>query len=137
MPAACSTFRPDIRGDDRRLVRGRGHFRLGPRTLTVGGNGLSTNVTGVIADGGAGGGTGGALVKTGTGMLTLSGINTYTGTTMVDAGTLVVNGSIAASSGVTVNNGGFWRAPAPSAIRPSTAAALLRRAMAPRARRCP
>ena len=84
---------------------GAGSFRLGSRTLTIGGNGLSTNVTGVIADGGAGGGTGAALVKTGTGVLTLSGINSYTGTTTVDAGALVVHGSIAASSGVTVNSG--------------------------------
>ena len=85
---------------------GAGSFRLGSRTLTIGGNGLSTNVTGVIADGGAGGGTGGALVKTGTGTMTLSGTNTYTGATTVDGGTLAVNGSITASSGVTVNNGG-------------------------------
>jgi autotransporter-associated beta strand protein len=86
---------------------GAGSFRLGSRTLTIGGNGLSTNVTGVIADGGAGGGTGGALVKTGAGTMILSGINTYTGATTVDGGTLAVNGSITASSGVTVNNGGF------------------------------
>ena len=85
---------------------GAGSFRLGSRTLTVGGNGLSTNVTGVIADGGAGGGTGGALVKTGAGTMILSGINTYTGATTVDGGTLAVNGSITASSGVTVNDGG-------------------------------
>ena len=85
---------------------GAGSFRLGSRTLTIGGNGLSTNVTGVIADGGAGGGTGGALVKTGAGTMILSGINTYTGATTVDGGTLAVNGSITASSGVTVNDGG-------------------------------
>ena len=76
------------------------------RTLTVGGNGLSTTVSGVIADGGAYGGTGGALVKTGAGTMILSGINTYTGATTVDGGTLAVNGSITASSGVTVNDGG-------------------------------
>ena len=46
---------------------GAGSVRLGSRTLTVGGNDLSTTVSGVIADGGAGGGTGGALVKTGAG----------------------------------------------------------------------
>ena len=83
---------------------GAGQFNLGSKTLTVGGNGLSTTVSGVIADGGVG--TGGALVKTGAGTLTLSGINTYTGATTVNAGVLVVNGSIATSSGVTVNTSG-------------------------------
>ena len=77
-------------------IDGGGIFSLGQNELTVGGNNLSTTVTGVIADGGANGGTGGSLVKTGTGTLTLSGINTYTGATTVNGGTLVVNGSIAA-----------------------------------------
>lgn len=47
---------------------------------------------------------GGTLVKTGTGTLTLSGANTYTGATAVNAGTLVVNGSARASA-FTVNSG--------------------------------
>jgi autotransporter-associated beta strand protein len=60
----------------------------------------------VISDGGLSGGTGGALTKVGTGMLTLSGINTYTGATTVNAGTLVVDGSTALSALTTVNSGG-------------------------------
>ena len=49
------------------------------------------------------GGTGGSLVKVGSGTLTLAGANTYTGGTTINAGSLVVNGSLA--SGVTMNGG--------------------------------
>jgi autotransporter-associated beta strand protein len=77
---------------DRKLsagsIGGGGTFSLGQNELTVGGNNLSTTVTGVIADGGLGGGTGGSLVKAGTGTLTLTGTNTYTGGTTINAGTL-------------------------------------------------
>ena len=80
-------------------------FRLGSKQLTVGANNLSTTVSGVVADGGRDGGTGGSLVKVGTGTLTLSGNNTYTGPTTVNAGRLVVNGSLAGA--VMVNSGGM------------------------------
>lgn len=80
-------------------IAGSGNYILGANELTVGGNDSSTTVNGVIS------GTGGALVKAGTGTLLLSGTNTYTGATTVDGGTLAVNGSIATSSGVTVNGG--------------------------------
>jgi len=86
-------------------IEGSGNVFLGANILTVGGNNLSTNVSGIIQDGGMAGGTGGGLVKTGTGTLTLSGSNTYTGATTVGSGGLVVNGSIAASSGVSVSAG--------------------------------
>jgi autotransporter-associated beta strand protein len=86
-------------------IEGQGTYFLGSKTLTVGGNNLSTEVSGTIANGGSSGGTGGSLEKAGTGILTLSGTNTYTGSTIVNAGALVVNGLIAASSLTTVNSG--------------------------------
>ncbi len=78
----------------------------GAPTLTTGGDNTSTTFAGVIQNG-----TGTlALTKTGTGTQTLSGANTYTGATTVNAGTLQVGngatGSLAAASPVTVNNGG-------------------------------
>ena len=54
--------------------------------LLVGGNNLSTTVSGVIQDGG--GGTLGSLTKVGTGTLTLTGNNIYMGGTTISAGTL-------------------------------------------------
>jgi autotransporter-associated beta strand protein len=48
----------------------------------------------------------GTLTKTGAGKLTLSGANDYIGATKVNAGTLVVNGSLATASAVTVSSGG-------------------------------
>ncbi len=87
-------------------IAGAGNFFLGGNALTVGGNNLSTTVSGVISDGGSSGGTGGQLIKVGTGDLTLTNTETYTGATTINGGTLTVNGSIALSSGVTVNSGG-------------------------------
>jgi autotransporter-associated beta strand protein len=79
-------------------IAGAGNYILPGKTLTVGSNNLSTDVSGQII------GAGGSLVKTGSGTLTLSGINTYTGTTTVNAGALIVDGSIASSSLTTVNS---------------------------------
>jgi autotransporter-associated beta strand protein len=91
-------------------IAGSGFYYIGAgNTLIVGSNNLSTEVSGVIADFnpcGCGPAGPGALTKVGTGTLTLSGINTYTGPTVVDGGILSVNGSIVSSSSVTVNAGG-------------------------------
>ena len=48
-------------------------------------------------------GAGGALTKTGTGKLLLSGTNTYTGTTTVSAGTLQLSGGSAIADTNLVN----------------------------------
>ena len=66
-------------------------------TLTGSGTGTISSIIGTGA---------GALTKSGSGTWTLSGANTYTGATTVNAGTLFVNGSTASGSAVTVNNSG-------------------------------
>jgi autotransporter-associated beta strand protein len=83
-------------------IAGSGNFFLGANTLTVGGNGQSMAVLGIISEGGIGGGTGASLVKTGSGSLQLIGSNSYTGSTTVNGGVLEVDGSIATSSLTTV-----------------------------------
>ena len=59
---------------------GAGNVTLGTGTLTTGGNDYVTTFSGVMS------GTGG-LTKVGTGIFTLSGANTYTGATTINAGT--------------------------------------------------
>ena len=72
----------------------------GAVTLTAGGNSVTTAFSGLVQNGS---GTV-ALTKTGTGTLTLSGANTYSGTTTVSAGTLLVNGA-QSTSAVSLNGG--------------------------------
>jgi fibronectin-binding autotransporter adhesin len=69
-------------------------------------SGSDLNVTGVLANFGNPLNVG-TLIKTGAGSMTLSGINTYTGATTVNAGALILSspGSTAAASAVTVNGG--------------------------------
>lgn len=87
-------------------IAGSGFYYIGAgNTLVVGGNNLSTEVSGVIADDCGCLPGPGSLEKVGTGSLTLSGINTYTGATFVNEGSLLVTGSIAPSLGVVVDNG--------------------------------
>jgi autotransporter-associated beta strand protein len=77
-------------------LAGAGAVGLGAGVLTTGGDNTSTTFAGVAS------GSGG-LTKAGTGTFTLTGSNTHTGTTTVNAGTLSVNGAIAGP--VTVNSG--------------------------------
>jgi rhamnogalacturonan endolyase len=69
-------------------------------TYTVGGNGHDSVFDGVVNNGN----NTCAITKTGNGRLVLGGANTYTGATQVQAGSLVVNGSLGASA-VTVSTG--------------------------------
>ena len=74
-------------------LSGDGTANLGDNTLTINQAG-NTAFSGAINDGGIGGGTGASVTKTGAGTLTLSGANTYTGTTEIAAGTLNLTGSL-------------------------------------------
>lgn len=70
----------------------------GPTTHHIGANNLSTTFDGIIQNGSGGGSSTTAIVKAGTGTLTLTGASTYTGNTTVSNGVLQVNGSLGATT---------------------------------------
>jgi hypothetical protein len=93
-------------------IGGGGTYYLGSKQLTVGADNSSTTVSGVISDGGMGGGRGGSLVKIGRGTLTLTGGNSYTGGTTVRRGVLQgdstsLQGDIVNNASVVFNQTGF------------------------------
>ncbi len=77
-----------------------GFWGSGPRTLILDGTNTGENKI-ALAIGDSGGAT--SVVKQGNGKWILEGACTYTGATRVTAGTFIVNGSLAATSAVTVS----------------------------------
>lgn len=99
--AAGATF--DLAGFSTSIgsLAGAGNILLGSGTLTTGNTGTSTGFAGVISGGGG-------LTKVGMGSFTLSGANTFSGPTNVNAGTLVaahVNALGGAGVGTAVADG--------------------------------
>lgn len=80
-------------------LTGSGTLALPTTSLTAGGNNASTTFSGRLTGAGA-------FTKSGTGTLTLSGANDYSGATTVQAGRLAVNGSLPQTASVTVAGGG-------------------------------
>lgn len=79
------------------------------RTFTIDSDNLTGSSYAGVIQNGSGGDTGGILnlLKSGNGLLTLTGENTYTGATTISAGTLMVsNGGSLGNTAVTVNSGG-------------------------------
>jgi len=77
-------------------LSGDGVVSLVGNSLSMGNNNLSTTFSGVIQDGSR---HGGSVVKLGSGTLTLSGANTYTGGTTLSAGTLKVTNTTGSGAG--------------------------------------
>jgi outer membrane autotransporter protein len=74
-------------------LSGAGDVILGAKALTTGGLNTNTEVSGTVS------GAGGSIVKVGSGTLTLSGANTYTGGTALKLGRLDVGHSQALGTG--------------------------------------
>lgn len=74
-------------------LSGAGNVELGNKELSLGNLHLDDTISGIIS------GNDGSPVKIGDGTLTLTGDNTYTGTTDVNEGVLLVNGNQSAATG--------------------------------------
>ena len=81
-------------------LTGTGGVALGSGTLTIGSDNSATTFSGVASGAGS-------LAKSGTGTLTLSGTNTFTGATAINSGTLRLGAAnaVASASAVSVASG--------------------------------
>ena len=80
-------------------LEGDGNVFLGGSALAVGQNSIDTVFSGQIQDGGYLAFTGGHFLKVGYGTLRLTGANSYTGSTDVDIGQLMVNNVLGSGTG--------------------------------------
>ena len=76
-------------------LAGNGIVSLAGHSLSIGNNNLSTSFSGLIQESGG-------VMKVGSGMLTLTGANSYTGATTVTAGTLRVDNQSGSATGTGV-----------------------------------
>ena len=106
-------------------IAGNGMIILGSKNLTLGGNQQSTIFSGVISDNNFNPSaasvigqplSGGSLTKVGTGTLTLTGINLYTGGTNLNGGILAVNSDLNLGTGPLSFNGGTLEALASGSV---------------------
>ncbi|MGN6553270.1 MAG: beta strand repeat-containing protein, partial [Verrucomicrobiota bacterium] len=82
-------------------LKGADDLAIGLNNINVGGNGQNTVFAGIISS------TGGGLIKSGAGMLTLSNLNTYTGATTISNGTLALADGAGIASDSIANYGTF------------------------------
>ncbi len=95
---AILDFQDHLSGGSIRNLQGAGTVQIGSNStsmLAVNGGSFSGNIAGA-----------GGLVKSSSDTLILSGNNTFTGGTSINAGTLLVNGSLDGFGAVSVNVGG-------------------------------
>jgi len=96
--ASGATLHLQVQNETVGSLAGAGTVNLNGGSLTVGNDNTGTTFSGIIQNSGLDG----SLIKTGTGTLTLSGANTYSGGTTVTTGT--IQGTTTSLQGDIVNN---------------------------------
>ena len=94
-------------------LSGVGLVTLAANTLTIGGNNESTTYAGVISSSGS---PTTSLIKTGTGILTLTGTSSFTGATTINGGFINISNvrNLGSGTAISVNGGGLQFSPNPT-----------------------